>query len=173
MTLRRLATAEYLTRCWRGKRTQGPGDAIVVTAQPERFMRIQLKFVCMFPLVILGMLTVIAEAQQQSKPRAKVVTLARAGSGVTPLLTGPPETVTMRSGYVVLEPGRSVGRHSTEHHEEMLVVLEGRGEMLFHDGSKLQIEGGTALYCPPETEHDVVNTGTDNLRYVYVVADAH
>ena len=109
---------------------------------------------------------------QQSKPRAKVLALKQPGTGVLPLLAGPPETVSMKSGYVVLEPGRSVGRHSTEHHEEMLVVLEGQGEMLFHDGSKLKIEGGTALYCPPETEHDVVNTGAGNLRYVYVVANA-
>jgi mannose-6-phosphate isomerase-like protein (cupin superfamily) len=111
-------------------------------------------------------------AQSQPKPPAKVVVLTRRSSGVSPLLSGPPETVTMKSGYVVLEPGRSVGRHSTEHHEEMLVVLEGQGEMIFQDGSKLQIRGGTALYCPPETEHDVVNTGTENLRYVFIVADA-
>jgi mannose-6-phosphate isomerase-like protein (cupin superfamily) len=107
-----------------------------------------------------------------SRPHPKVIPLARSENGIQPVLTGPPETVTMRSGYVVLEPGRSVGRHSTERHEEMLVVIEGQGEMLFHDGSKLKIVGGTALYCPPETEHDVVNTGIENLRYVYVVANA-
>jgi mannose-6-phosphate isomerase-like protein (cupin superfamily) len=129
------------------------------------------RFVRIFPLIVLGVFSTFISARQ-SNPRAKVIPLKQPGTGVLPLLSGPPETVTMKSGYVVLEPGRSVGRHSTEHHEEMLVVLEGRGEMLFHDGSKLEIEGGTALYCPPETEHDVVNTGTGNLSYVYVVADA-
>ena len=122
--------------------------------------------------VFTGVLFPLLMMAQQSKPRAKVLALQQPGTGVLPLLAGPPETVSMKSGYVVLEPGRSVGRHSTEHHEEMLVVLEGQGEMLFHDGSKLKIEGGTALYCPPETEHDVVNTGAENLRYVYVVANA-
>jgi mannose-6-phosphate isomerase-like protein (cupin superfamily) len=29
-----------------------------------------------------------------------------------------------------------------------------------------------ALYCPPSTEHDVFNTGTTTLRYVYVVSRA-
>jgi quercetin dioxygenase-like cupin family protein len=78
----------------------------------------------------------------------------------------------MKSGYVVLEPGHSVGKHSTEHHEEILIVLEGQGEMLFRDGSKLELKARSALYCPPETEHDVKNTGAGTLRYVYVVADA-
>ena len=121
-------------------------------------------------VVLLPLLMI---AQSQPKPQVKVVALQKSENGILPILSGPPETVTMKSGYVVLEPGRSVGRHSTEHHEEILVVLEGQGEMLFHDGSKRKIEGNTALYCPPETEHDVVNTGTGNLRYVYVVADAH
>jgi mannose-6-phosphate isomerase-like protein (cupin superfamily) len=57
------------------------------------------------------------------------------------------------------------------HHEELLVVFEGEGEMLFGDGTKLQLKGRTALYCPPETEHDVRNTGRTNLRYVYIVAN--
>lgn len=129
------------------------------------------KFARMFHLIAAGVLSTFMSAQQP-RLHAKVMPLKQPGTGVLALLSGPPETVTMKSGYVVLEPGRSVGRHSTEHHEEMLVVLEGRGEMLFHDGSKLKIEGGTALYCPPATEHDVVNTGSGNLRYVYVVADA-
>jgi len=110
-------------------------------------------------------------SQSQSKAHAKVVALERSENGIQPILTGPPETMTMRSGYVVLEPGHSVGRHSTEHHEEVLVVLEGEGEMLFQDGAKLKLKGRTALYCPPETEHDVRNTGSTNLRYVYIVAN--
>jgi len=114
----------------------------------------------------------LVAAQSGVKPHAKVIALEKADSGILSIVSGPPETITMKSGYVVLEPGHSVGKHSTEHHEEMLVVLEGRGEMLFHDGSKLQVKERTALYCPPETEHDVKNTGTSVLRYVYIVADA-
>lgn len=134
-------------------------------------MRTEFKAARMFVLIFIGVLPMFVKAQN-STPHAKVMVLQQPGTGVLPLLTGPPETVTMKSGYVVLEPGRSVGRHSTEHHEEILVVLEGEGEMIFHDGTKLAIKGNTALYCPPETEHNVVNTGTENLRYVYVVADA-
>lgn len=121
----------------------------------------------------VGILALTALANSQSPARqAKVIALENHSNGIQPILSGPPETVTMKSGYVVLEPGRSVGKHSTEHHEEILIVLQGRGEMLFHDGSKLELKANTALYCPPETEHDVRNTGTTTLRYVYVVANA-
>jgi quercetin dioxygenase-like cupin family protein len=129
-----------------------------------------------FQSTVVGVVLVpllMTVAQSQPKPHPKLVALQKSENGILPILTGPPETVTMKSGYVVLEPGRSVGRHSTEQHEEMLVVLEGQGEMRFRDGSTIPIKGNTALYCPPQTEHDVRNTGSGVLRYVYVVADAH
>lgn len=122
--------------------------------------------------VALVLAVTLTLAQSQPDRHAKVVSLARSANGIQPVLVGPPETVTMKSGYVVLDPGHSVGKHSTEHREEMLVVLEGTGEMLFRDGSKLEIKAPAALYCPPQTEHDVRNAGTTQLRYVYIVANA-
>lgn len=111
-------------------------------------------------------------ALTQSRPHPKIVALENHPNGIQPILTGPPETVTMKSGYVILDPGKSVGKHSTEDHEEILIVLEGHGAMLFRDGSKLDLQANSALYCPPHTEHDVTNTGSSILRYVYVVAKA-
>jgi mannose-6-phosphate isomerase-like protein (cupin superfamily) len=106
----------------------------------------------------------------QQPPRAKVVTLDGSQRELS-VLTGPPESAGMKSGYIVLSPGESVGKHSTGHHEEVLVVLEGAGEMLFKDGSKLPVKANSAVYCPPETEHNVMNSGSQLLRYVYVVAE--
>ena len=102
---------------------------------------------------------------------ARVVPLVSSGKDVTPVVIGPPETVTMKSGYVVLQAGQSVGKHSTEHNEELLVVFEGQGEMTFHDGSTLPVKAESAVYCPPQTEHNVTNTGQGTLRYVYVVSE--
>jgi len=102
----------------------------------------------------------------------KVVSLEPSGKNYTPVITGPPESFKMRSGLVVLSPGKSVGKHSTERNEELLVVLDGQGEMTFRDGSKLPVKANSAVYCPPETEHNVTNTGTGVLRYVYVVSNA-
>ena len=104
------------------------------------------------------------------KPMPKIIRLDPAATEYQRILGGPPETVTMRSGYVVLQPGISVGRHSTEAFEEIIVVLEGDGEMVLEDGTVLQLKPFSIAYCPPATAHDVRNTGDIPLRYVYVVA---
>jgi len=130
-------------------------------------------FVCnilaLFPIALIA---VPHASGQVPKLRPKVVALEKSNAGIVPILAGPPETVSMKSGFVVLAPGHSVGKHSTLNHEEILIVLEGQGEMLFQDGAHLRLKAHTALYCPPQTEHDVKNTGSTMLRYVYVVADA-
>jgi len=98
-----------------------------------------------------------------------VVELDSGGKDYLQVLAGPPESVTMKSGLEVLAPNKSVGKHSAGQHEELLVVLEGQGEMSFKDGSKLDVKANHAIYCPPETEHNVTNTGRSVLRHVYVV----
>ena len=103
-------------------------------------------------------------------PAPKVIKLDAQGKGHLAILSGPPETATMRSGLVVLEPGKAVGKHSTGANEELLVVLEGAGEFRIQDGETLPLVGGTALYCPTNRSHDVFNTGKTTLRYVYITA---
>jgi quercetin dioxygenase-like cupin family protein len=78
----------------------------------------------------------------------------------------------MRSGYMVLAPSRSVGKHSTRANEEAVIVLTGKAEMRITGGPTLQLRGYSIAYCPPMTEHDVVNTGADTLRYIWLVAKA-
>ena len=113
---------------------------------------------------------VFTAAAQTPTPAPKVVELDTHGQDYRPVLNGPPETAGMRSGLVVLAPQKSVGRHSTGQNEEVLIVLEGTGEMLFSDGHSLPVQASHAVYCPPHTVHDVKNTGQVALRYVYVVA---
>jgi mannose-6-phosphate isomerase-like protein (cupin superfamily) len=106
------------------------------------------------------------------QPKAKKVELDISGTDYVRILGGPPESVTMRSGYLVLLPSQSVGRHSTGACEEMVVVLAGEGEMLFGDGSTMQLRQHVVIYCPPEMEHDILNSGKSPLRYIYMVARA-
>jgi mannose-6-phosphate isomerase-like protein (cupin superfamily) len=122
-----------------------------------------------FALLMAVSLPPCCYSEGADQHRAKVVALDT--QGYKEILSGPPESVRLKSGYVVLAPKQSVGKHSTGHHEELLVVLEGEGEMTFADGTKLGVKANSALYCPPETEHNVTNTGHSVLRYVYVVAD--
>lgn len=102
----------------------------------------------------------------------KVIRLAGGGGEYLRVLGGPPETSTMHAGLVTLAAGKSVGKHSTKKYEELIVVLEGRGMMEIVGGPTLSFAKGEALYCPPNTEHNVTNNGEGDLIYLYVVAEA-
>ncbi|MCL5005923.1 MAG: cupin domain-containing protein [Acidobacteria bacterium] len=91
---------------------------------------------------------------------------------VLPLLRGVPQTVGMRSGFVRLKPGESVGWHTTGKHEESLVVLQGQGKALVAGKPSLSFTAPAFVYIPPATRHNVANTGDQPLVYVYVVAPA-
>lgn len=106
---------------------------------------------------------------QSRAPKAMVLDLT--ATGYRRLLAGPPETVTMHSGLVTLEPGDSVGIHSTGPKEEALVVLQGRGKLIITDGPELDLVAPMMAYCPLRTEHNVINSGKKPLRYIYIVAN--
>jgi mannose-6-phosphate isomerase-like protein (cupin superfamily) len=86
------------------------------------------------------------------------------------LLGGPPESVLMRSGAVFLKPGQTVGKHNTEDNEELLIVLEGEGSLILSENRQQEMQVDTVQYIPPDTEHNVINTGSSILRYIYVTA---
>jgi mannose-6-phosphate isomerase-like protein (cupin superfamily) len=86
------------------------------------------------------------------------------------LLDGKAQTCGMRSGRVYINPGQSCGRYSTEQHEEVLVFLSGKGVLLIGEKESFQIGKGKISYIPPHTIHDVKNTGTEPLIYIYCVA---
>lgn len=78
--------------------------------------------------------------------------------------------ISLRSGCVVLRPGENVGEHSTDEQEEILIILEGKGKLLLSKSVEIEFEKNSAAYIPPRTVHDVKNTGTVNLKYVFVTA---
>ena len=87
------------------------------------------------------------------------------------LLNGPPQTAGMRSGRVVLKAGERMHRHSTKDSEELLVFLLGKARVVL--GSEtVAAEAGDVLYIPPQTEHEVHNDGSQELRYIYTVSPA-
>ena len=123
-----------------------------------------------FLLIFFPIFIVLASDSTTTRPESKVIILDPDINEYMMVLSGPPETVTMRSGHVVLASGESVGKHTTGTFEELLVVFEGKGKMQITDGSTLLLEAGSVAYCPPHTEHDVINTGPGRLRYLYIVA---
>lgn len=76
----------------------------------------------------------------------------------------------MRGGSVQLKPGESVGWHSTESNEEALVILRGSGVAKVEGHSDMPLTEKTLAYIPPATRHNVTNTGTKVMEYVWVVA---
>jgi len=92
--------------------------------------------------------------------------------GDCPLLKGVPQTTGMRSGFVRLNPGATVGWHTTGKNEETLVILHGQGNGLIDGQASRPFAAPAIVYFPPATRHNVQNTGTELLEYVYVVAPA-
>lgn len=87
------------------------------------------------------------------------------------LLSGRPQTCGMRSGRVYLQPGQDCGQHSTEAHEEMLTFLAGSGVGLIgEDQERYELGAGRIVYIAPHTKHNIKNTGTEPLVYIYCVA---
>jgi mannose-6-phosphate isomerase-like protein (cupin superfamily) len=101
---------------------------------------------------------------------SKVIPLPTGQEPYTPILAGPPETNCLKSGFVILAPGKSVGKHSTKEYEELIVPLEGEGELRVDGMEPLPIRKGQVLYTPPQTPHDVLNTSNRPLKYIYIVA---
>jgi quercetin dioxygenase-like cupin family protein len=87
-------------------------------------------------------------------------------------ILSPPGSVTMRSGLVTLQSGGNVGEHSTKNHEEILVILEGAGEVEAKGYGRRPVKGGQVVFIPPETTHNVHNTDSAPFRYIYIVARA-
>lgn len=104
----------------------------------------------------------------ENKPRILDVTKTE---DYQPLLTGLPQTRGMRSGRVFLKTGQECGAHSTKAHEEILIFLGGLGTAHVGDPAEsLSVGRGKVLYIPPHTPHNIINSGTEPLIYIYCVA---
>ena len=128
------------------------------------------------PVLFAAFLTLLFAAlaplpSQTLPPQPQVLPLTCA-EGDCPLLQGAPQTAGMRSGFVRLPPGASVGWHTTGHNEESLVILRGRGKALIEGQPARPFAAPMLVYIPPATRHNVTNTGDAPLEYVYVVAPA-
>lgn len=124
-------------------------------------------------LLSLHLVTSLSFAQDKSaKPKPLAMVLDTSATHYQELLSGFPQTVSMESGFVVIAPSKAGETHSTKTYEEVLVVLSGSGEMRVTDRPAIKFHSLNVVYCPPQTEHKIVNTGTEPLKYVYVAAKA-
>ncbi len=113
---------------------------------------------------------IVSVGTAQSTARQALVIPLSASGGYQELLQGAPQTAGVRSGFVRLKPGETVGWHTTGAHEETLVILHGKGAALIDGEPDHPFVSPAVTYIPPATRHNVQNTGSEPLEYVYVVA---
>ncbi len=65
--------------------------------------------------------------------------------------------------YTILPPGTTIGNHEHGNDEEIYVVLEGKGEMIF-DGKSFPVKAGAVTVNRPFGTHGIVNTGDVDMR---------
>lgn len=85
------------------------------------------------------------------------------------LLDATAGSVHLKSGSVLLAPGKDIGAHVTAGKEEFIIVLKGRAKIVFEGSRPIRAERHSCVYVPPETLHNVINSGTSCLHYIYVV----
>jgi mannose-6-phosphate isomerase-like protein (cupin superfamily) len=122
--------------------------------------------------IAAGLFLAAAPIQSQTAKPHPLTGPLQCLQGDCPLLQGVPQTAGMRSGFVRLKSGAAVGWHTTGKNEEALVILRGQGEALIDGQAKKSFLAPAFVYIPPATRHNVANTGTEPLEYVYVVAPA-
>jgi mannose-6-phosphate isomerase-like protein (cupin superfamily) len=121
--------------------------------------------------LIMFTFSLLPLSSHSSKPQPLNLPL-ECPEGDCPLLRGVPQTAGMRSGFVRLKLGGTVGWHTTGKNEESLVVLRGRGEARIEGEPSRPFAAPALVYIPPATRHNVANVGNQLLEYVYVVAPA-
>lgn len=121
--------------------------------------------------LVTAMVFLVAVPLTAQAPAPQPLTLPlECAGGDCPLLRGVPQTAGMRSGFVRLKPGESVGWHTTGSNEETLLILRGGGEARIEGQAARPFTAPKMVYIPPTTRHNVANTGREPLEYVYVVA---
>ena len=79
------------------------------------------------------------------------------------------DTMHLKAGVVELFAHHDVGEHSSNGGDELLVILEGTA--LVRINSEMQhVRAPAAVLVPGGAVHNVTNSGSGSLRYVYVVA---
>ncbi len=84
------------------------------------------------------------------------------------LIIKPPASKILKSRKITLEPGGEIGEHITENKEEIIIVLRGTTTLL-KEGKSVQLEQHQSHYIGPNIKHNIKNTSTSILEYVYVV----
>lgn len=68
----------------------------------------------------------------------------------------------LSAGVVKFFPGNCQEKHFHLSEEQLLYVIQGEGIQII-DGRKINIKKSSIIYCPPYSEHEIINTGKHDL----------
>ncbi len=68
----------------------------------------------------------------------------------------------LSAGIVRFFPGNCQEKHFHLSEEQLLYVIQGEGIQII-DGKKISIKEKSIIYCPPYSEHEIINTGKVDL----------
>lgn len=74
-------------------------------------------------------------------------------------------TQRLSAGLVKFFPRKKQPRHVHFGEEQILYVIQGKG-MHTVNGEEQKVKEGMVIHCPPYSEHEVVNTGNDELIFL-------
>ncbi|MDO8488522.1 MAG: cupin domain-containing protein [Candidatus Omnitrophota bacterium] len=76
----------------------------------------------------------------------------------------------LRSGFVVLKPKESVGLHNTGPSEEVIFIITGTAVIHYGTRKRSNVKKNAFIYIPPQTPHNISNSGSKWLKYIYIAA---
>ena len=78
------------------------------------------------------------------------------------------ETKRLNVTHVRIHPGETVPAHTHEDEDQVYYVASGTGFVVL-DGQRTDVAAGSSVLIPLGTEHEITNTGSEPLDYVYFV----
>jgi mannose-6-phosphate isomerase-like protein (cupin superfamily) len=70
-------------------------------------------------------------------------------------------------GLALYLPGQSSEPHAHQAEQEVFYVLSGVGEIKIDDETA-RLEPHVSVVCPPQCEHQLINTGTEVLKVLWI-----
>lgn len=78
------------------------------------------------------------------------------------------ETSRLNVTHVRIHPGETVPKHTHTDEDQVYYVVTGTGFVVL-DGVRTDVTAGTSVLIPMGTAHEITNTGTEPLDYVFFV----
>jgi putative monooxygenase len=99
------------------------------------------------------------EGERREPPRTSWILVSEKTVGAQNLAMGLNRT----------HPGGMVPEHKHDQEEEVMYFISGQGKFITAD-EEIELQPGICIYNPPGAMHKIVNTGNEDLEFVWIYA---